>query len=109
MARDNPGWGHRRFKVNWSARPPGPCRHDAWDDCGAASFKLKLLATDFFHPDTVTLRRLYALVVMELTTRRVHILVPAYATRSSLRVHRRAAASGSRARALGSICLPRKK
>jgi hypothetical protein len=36
-------------------------------------------------------------------------LGPAYATSSSLRVHRRAAASGSRARELGSICLPRKK
>jgi transposase InsO family protein len=91
MATDNPAWGHRRVQgelvklghliaastvwqilhdagVDPAPRRPGP----AWKQFLTAQAR-GILAADFVHVDTVLLRRLYVLIVIEHGTRRAHL------------------------------------
>jgi transposase len=91
MARDNPGWGYRRIhgelgglghklapSAVWqilqdAGIDPAPRRSgQTWRAFLDAQAKT-ILATGFFHVDTVFLRRLYALFFIEHGTRRVRL------------------------------------
>jgi putative transposase len=91
MARDNPGWGYRRIHgeltgLGYTLAPstvwqilkdagidPAPRRSgQMWRAFLQAQAKT-ILAADFFHVDTVFLRRLYVLFFIEHGTRRVHL------------------------------------
>jgi putative transposase len=92
MAAENPTWGYRRvhgelLQLGYQVAPstvwlllkragidPAPRRAQlTWRRFLSVQAE-GILACDFFHVDTVLLRRLYVLFVIEVASRRVHIL-----------------------------------
>jgi transposase len=92
MATENPSWGHRRVQgelvrlghriaastvwqiLHGAGLEPAPRRSGpSWRQFLTTQVKA-ILTVDFVHVDTVVLRRIYALIAVEHSSRRAHLI-----------------------------------
>jgi Integrase core domain len=71
IATDNPAWGHRRVQGELARLGHHIAASTVWQFLTGQAHGI--LAAGFVHVDTILLRRIYALIIVEHGTRRAHL------------------------------------